>query len=130
VVSYRAEEEGCTTYRWTKEELHNYLTKNREGLEVAADRVQMSDLKNKLQSAQETHIIALYESLLKTAVCDNFISKEERNLCETYRQLHSKVIDEKVHSCGLAKLGWTEAEYQKGTKRRRKRDMLFMMPVA
>lgn len=56
MVSYKALDEGCITYRFNKQDLHDYLTKNRQGLEVAADRIQLSDLKFKLLSAQETHI--------------------------------------------------------------------------
>ena len=97
-----------------KAALHEHLLAHRDGLELAADKVQIHDLWGKLRNTHTAHTAALYQTLVTMACVDGAITPEERALCETFREHHPDAITPGVHAAALETLGWSTDEYAEG----------------
>jgi hypothetical protein len=79
-----------------------------------ATRAEVDDLWGKLHSAPANLRRRSYQAMLEVAVSDGAISPGERRLLDDFRERHQ--IQPAEHEQFLQALGWTAAQFARGTQ--------------
>lgn len=108
------ETETCVAYRWSYQALQE-IYNNDKRLDAIFEKYLSADLYKKLQQKMEQGPSSLYKLLLSAFLLEGYVSGRDKDVLTSYRTEYD--ISNDTHQSILNELGWTDSEYEMGSKR-------------